>query len=97
MGRTLNALARLSIVLGEYTQAEVYLQRERMLLEQTLQPLHPAIINSLNEWAVLCMAQGRYDQVEILLDQAQTILTKTVGLKHPIAGRVLHTPLMHLA
>src|SRR6266568_8077180 len=91
MGASLNGLAQLSIVRGKYAQAEQYLQQEQTHLEQTLQPLHPALAHNLNDWALLSLAQGKYPQVEPLLRQSLMILEQTVGLQHPIAGRTFDT------
>jgi tetratricopeptide (TPR) repeat protein len=49
---------------GQYTDAELFLQKALTMQEQVLEPLHPNIATTLHDLALLYRIQGKYAQAE---------------------------------
>ena len=80
---SLNNLAELYRVQGQYAQAEPLYQRSLAILEKTVGPEHPDVATSLNNLALLYQAQGQYAQAKPLYQRSLAILEKVLGPEHP--------------
>jgi CHAT domain-containing protein/Tfp pilus assembly protein PilF len=80
---SLNNLALLHKMQGQYSQAEPLLQRALTINEQALGPLHPDVATSLNNLALLYRVQGRYAEAAPLYQRALTIHERALGSAHP--------------
>jgi CHAT domain-containing protein len=80
---SLNNLATLYEVMGEYAKAEpLYLQSLR-IWQKVLGPEHADIAASLNNLAALYEDMGEYAKAELLYRQSLRILQKVFGPEHP--------------
>ncbi|HEX6483187.1 MAG TPA: FxSxx-COOH system tetratricopeptide repeat protein [Ktedonobacteraceae bacterium] len=82
VAKSLNALAMLARLQGNYEQAEELHRQALAIREKMLGPLHSATAQSLNNLGVLYRAQGKYEQAEPLLLQALSIYQQSLGPEH---------------
>ena len=68
---------------GQYTKAQMPLERALDIREKALGPEHPDVGQTLSGLALLYRTQGQYEQAEPLFQQALSIAEKALGPKHP--------------
>ena len=83
VGSSLNGLAALYQVQGNYTAALPLYERALVIGELALGEDHPDVANSLSNLATLYQAQGNYTAALPLLERALTIRELTLGEDHP--------------
>jgi tetratricopeptide (TPR) repeat protein/DNA-binding XRE family transcriptional regulator len=82
VAESLNALAILARLQGDFEHAEGFHRQALAIREKTLGPQHPATAFSLNNLGVLYRSQGKYAQAEPLLLQALRIREQLFGPEH---------------
>ena len=70
-------------MLGAYTDARTYLERDLSILEKVLPPDHPDIALSLNNLGSLLQDQGDYAAARTYLERALSIREKVLPPDHP--------------
>lgn len=70
---SLNNLATLRRMQGNYTEAEPLYNQALMIKEQNLGSDHPKVATSLNNLGRFYRPQGKYDEVVLLYERAQRI------------------------
>jgi tetratricopeptide (TPR) repeat protein len=78
-----SALAYHLHMIGAYTEAYFYSDRDLAISEKALGPEHPDVARGLNNLAELYRTQGKYEQAEPLWKQALVIYEKLFGHDHP--------------
>ena len=68
---------------GQYTKAQIPLERALDIREKTLGPTHLDVAESLGTLAVLYHRQGHYEQAMPFYQRALAIDEKTLGPEHP--------------
>jgi tetratricopeptide (TPR) repeat protein len=76
---TLNRLAFLFTLSGDYQQAEDLVTPSLAAAERVLGPEHPQVASALRNLGTVYMYTGRYGQAEALLQQALAIREQAVG------------------
>lgn len=74
---------------GRYTDAETFLRQSLAFIEQTVGPLAPNHVTSLDMLAMILERQGRYAEAEELLRRSVAIGKEMLGEQHPDHGRSL--------
>lgn len=90
LAQSLNNLAAVSQVRGNYWRAEQYLRRALAINEQVLEPEHPDLAAALNNLATLYYAMKEYDRAEPLLRRVLAIYEKVWGLEHRDVATILN-------
>ena len=67
---------------GQYTDAELFLQKALTIQEQALEPQHPNIATTLHDLALLYHIQGKYTQAEPLYLRAIELQEQVLGPNH---------------
>ncbi len=67
---------------GQYTDAELFLQKALTIQEQVLEPQHPNIATTLHDLALLYRIQGKYAQAEPLYLRAIELQEQVLGPNH---------------
>ena len=83
LATSLNNLAELYRVQGQYAEAEPLYRRALAIWEKALGPEHPDVAAGLNNLAELYRAQGQYAEAEPLFQRALAIWEKAHGPEHP--------------
>ena len=83
MATSLNNLAELYRVQGNYSEAEPLYQRSLAIREKVLGSEHPSVATSLNNLAALYRVQGNYSEAEPLYQRSLAIREKVLGSEHP--------------
>ena len=87
----LNALGKLQLTLGLYSEAQPHLEQALQIREKTLGPDHPDVATSLNNLAALYYGQGKYAAAEPLVQRALKIDEKALGPDHPDVATSLNS------
>src|SRR6266516_2187775 len=74
---------------GQYSEAELLLERALEIRTQYLEAEHPDIARSLNNLAILYEWQGKYEQAEPLCQRALLIFEQYLGVEHPNTAKSL--------
>jgi CHAT domain-containing protein/lipopolysaccharide biosynthesis regulator YciM len=90
VARSLNNLADLYRVMGNYRQAEPLYQRSLAIREKVLGKDHPAVASSLNNLGLLYRVMGNYKQAEPLYQRSLAIFEKVLGQEHPLVAQILN-------
>ena len=80
---SLNNLAELYQLIGDYAKAEPLYQQALQIVNKALGPEHPDTATSLHNLALLYAAMGAYEKAEPLCQQALQIWQKALGPDHP--------------
>jgi len=80
---SLNNLAVLYRLKGDYAKAEPLYQRSLAIREKALGPDHPLVAECLNNLAILYRVKGDYAKSESLYQRSLTISEKALGPDHP--------------
>ena len=83
MAQSLNNLAELYRVMGQYAKAEPLYQRSLKIRESKLGLDHPEVAQSLNNLAILYCKMGQYAQAEPLYERSLKIRESQLGPDHP--------------
>lgn len=83
VAESLNALAVLARLLGDFGQAESYHLHALTIREKALGPDDPQTALSLNNLGVLYRGQGRYEEAELYLQRALGIREQKLGAENP--------------
>ena len=83
MAASLNNLAELYRVQGNYGKAEPLCLRSLAIREKVLGKEHPDVAASLNGLALVYYSQGNYGKAEPLYVRALAIYEKVLGTEHP--------------
>ncbi|MEO0535520.1 MAG: tetratricopeptide repeat protein, partial [Cyanobacteria bacterium P01_A01_bin.123] len=83
LAETLNQLARIHFLSGDYSEAEPPYLQALQLKQKLLGDEHPDVANSLNNLAGLYFSQGRYSEAEPLYLQSLQLRQKLLGDDHP--------------
>src|SRR5712691_3130 len=75
---------------GQYTEAELPLQRALAIREQALGRDHPDIATSLYNLAFLSRDQGKHEQAKLLFQHALEIRQQVFGPNHPNVAECLN-------
>ena len=89
LAESLNSLAELYRLQGNYAEAEPLYQRSLTIAEQALGPDHPNVGTSLNNLAALYSDQGNYAEAEPLYQRSLTIREQALGPDHPDVAETL--------
>jgi tetratricopeptide (TPR) repeat protein len=89
VAQSLNTLAALYRVLGQYALAKPLYERSLAITENALDPSHTEVANSLKNLAGLYDAQGQYTQAEPLYLRSLAIFEKALGPDHRNVAAVL--------
>ncbi len=81
LATSLNNMAELYRIRGEYAEAELLIQRALAIREKALGPEHPYVAPSLNNLAALYRDQGKYAEAEPLYQRALAIREKALGTR----------------
>jgi tetratricopeptide (TPR) repeat protein len=81
---------------GDYTAAELPIERALAIREKTFGPDHPLVAIALNNLAGLRQSSGDYTGAELLYRRALSIDEKTLGPDHPRAAMDLNNLAMLL-
>jgi tetratricopeptide (TPR) repeat protein len=79
VAQSLNNLALLYRVQGQYGKAEPLYQRALAIWEKALGPEHPHLATGLENYAVLLRAIGRQEEAATMEARAQAIRTKAAS------------------
>ena len=80
---SLNNLAELYRVMGEYAKAEPLYQEGLRIFQKVLGPEHRETATILNNLASLYQEMSEYAKAEPLLQEALQILQEILGKEHP--------------
>jgi len=89
VARGLNNLGILLSDLGEYQEAEEYLERALRIREKGLGDEHPDVAQSLHSLASLLTLTGQYDRAKPLFERALDIREKRFGAESPTVAHTL--------
>jgi tetratricopeptide (TPR) repeat protein len=97
--QSLNNLAGLLQVTGDYMGARPLLERALAIWEQTLGPDHPTTAQSLNNLGLLLQFIGEHVGARPLLERVLMITEQALGPDHPITAQSLNNLayLLHVA
>jgi len=87
---SLNILANLYFLQGDYAATEPLFRRALAIREQALGPEHLEVAKSLNNLAVLYSRQGRHVEAEPILQRVLPMFEKSFGPEHPNVARILN-------
>ena len=90
VANTLNTLAQLYVVLGQYGEAEVLFKRSLAIFEKAYGPESRNVGVALGNLAVLYQTQGRSAEAEPLFKRTIAVIEKTLGPNHPYVGTALN-------
>ncbi len=88
LGSALLLIGQASRRLGEYDEAQSYLERSVEVLEGTLGAQHPELANALVELGRNSLRQGEYAKAHVELQRAWAIIEASIGNDNPV-GAVL--------
>ena len=83
VAESLNALAVLSRLQGDFELAERFHQQALSIREKAFGLDHPITVLSLNNLGVLYRSWGKYEQAEPLLKRALSTREQALGFEHP--------------
>ena len=83
VAESLNTLAMLSRMGGDFQQAEEYHHKALVIRKKMLGWEHPDTAETLNNLGVLYRVQGKYEQAEALLKEALSIREQSLAPDHP--------------
>jgi CHAT domain-containing protein/Tfp pilus assembly protein PilF len=90
VARSLNNLALLYKVKGDYARAEPLYERALSIFEKALGPDHPDVAQSLNNLALQYATKGDYARAEPIWQRALSIFEKALGPDHPDVAQSLN-------
>jgi tetratricopeptide (TPR) repeat protein/CHAT domain-containing protein len=90
VARSLNNLANLLLLVGDYTGARPCFERALAIQEKALGPDHPDVARSLNNLANLLDDTGDYARARQLYERALAIREKALGPDHPDVAASLY-------
>lgn len=89
LATSLNGLASVYQLRGQYAQAEQLYRRAIGIWEQSRGPGDPEVATGLNNLATLQFTRGSYEEAEQLLQRALEIRRQELGAGHPFVSAIL--------